>query len=785
MPEPTHPPFNASDAISASSSLKNKASNGEFDRYRTMNGVSQVPLDASTAARSVTSRETQNAEIARIRGQITTNPTDESATGIEKRMESRTGMSRQNQTKVNSDTPVDLISREAVASEVRTKFNDVFEVNKNKLVCTGFEHMPFEKFSDEVNTVGCFCTDKALAFYRALDASPYILDIIEKGHHPVLSQEVPPFEIKNRPSLNKYIDFALPEILKLIETGRVEVLKEKPKFLNPLHVVDQVVKKRLILDCSHLNSYIEIPHFKYEDYKSALCLFKKHGYMIAYDLKDGYNQLLMHKEFRKYLSFQFQYKGKTVYARYLCGPFGLKDLPYVFTKLFRPLIKHWRACGIPVVQYLDDGWACFLSKAEAILGSEHIRKDLLRFGAIWSIKKCTWEPVKELDWIGFTWNCEKGTFKAREKRLLKVLNSGKELLSLDRVSARKLASFNGQIISMMPVIDDKVMLYTRFSQMAVASAERWDSPIHLDQDIKTEILFWTDNIRVLNLKFVFEVEVPRKTVAVYGDASNSGCGSFISGSNDVAAKLFSPQECKKSSTWRELENVRFSIQSLSPILKNNQVMFFTDSQPAQRILQSGSMKRDCHILARDTLQLCAHNHIDLDIEWIPREDNKEADRISREPEVLDTDDWGVSQEFVHFLESRYDTFTLDIFANDYNKKTARFLSLYHAPGSSGVDAFSFNWENEFNLVVPPVSVIGRALQHFLLCGARGVFIVPCWPSSYFWPMLINDFSDFIVDTLKVKGNRILVQGLNKNSLLGSKDFNGFMLILRLDCSKSV
>ena len=86
MPEPTHQPFNTLEAISASSSLKNKASNGEFDRYRTMNGVSQVPLDASTAARSVTSRETQNAEIDRIKGQITTNPTDESATGIETRM---------------------------------------------------------------------------------------------------------------------------------------------------------------------------------------------------------------------------------------------------------------------------------------------------------------------------------------------------------------------------------------------------------------------------------------------------------------------------------------------------------------------------------------------------------------------------------------------------------------------------------------------------------------------------------------------------------------------------
>ena len=196
------------------------------------------------------------------------------------------------------------------------------------------------------------------------------------------------------------------------------------------------------------------------------------------------------------------------------------------------------------------------------------------------------------------------------------------------------------------------------------------------------------------------------------------------------------------------------------------------------------MKRDCHEIAKKTVDFCLENDISLDIEWIPREENKVADSISREPIILDTDDWGLKPEFFKFLQNRYGRFTVDGFASDINHKVDRFYSLYHVPGSAGVDAFTFDWHNEFILLVPPVCIIGRALQHLMLCHGSGVLVVPCWPSSYFWPMLVNDFRAFIVDIMKVKGNNILIHGRNRNSLLGSNDFKGSMLVIFIDCSNS-
>ena len=87
-------------------------------------------------------------------------------------------------------------------------------------------------------------------------------------------------------------------------------------------------------------------------------------------------------------------------------------------------------------------------------------------------------------------------------------------------------------------------------------------------------------------------------------------------------------------------------------------------------------------------------------------------------------------------------------------------------------------------MVPPVSLVGKVLFHLRLCGGRGVLVVPCWPSSYFWPLLVNEFWGYIRDVMKVKGNKVLVQGENKNSLLGSNYFGGFILAILLDCSKS-
>ena len=77
--------------------------------------------------------------------------------------------------------------------------------------------------------------------------------------------------------------------------------------------------------------------------------------MFNYDLKDGYHHLLIHPDFRDFLGFKLMINGKLTYCRYVVGCFGLADLPWIFTKVYRPLVAHWRSLGIKGVKFLDDG----------------------------------------------------------------------------------------------------------------------------------------------------------------------------------------------------------------------------------------------------------------------------------------------------------------------------------------------------------------------------------------------------------------------------------------------
>ena len=97
-----------------------------------------------------------------------------------------------------------------------------------------------------------------------------------------------------------------------------------------------------------------------------------------------------------------------------------------------------------------------------------------------------------------------------------------------------------------------------------------------------------------------------------------------------------------------------------------------------------------------------------------------------------------------------------------------------------MDFFVQNLEGENCLVVPPVSLIARAI-HYLHVSRATAIVVPFWPLSYFWPVISRKFSRFVVD-YKCFETIALEQGRNTNSFLGSDRFTGFILAVRMKFS---
>ena len=172
-------------------------------------------------------------------------------------------------------TDVTLKARDAEMTNTLHKFDDIYKVNKS---CDNF-HVDPSQFDETVNVKGRLNHPDSIRFFREIGASQFILDTLKNGHHPTLIGPVPAYEIENHGSFRKHIDFAMGDLLNLIAKGRVEIVEKKPLLINPLHVVVQRLKKRLILDCSILNKYIKVPKIKYENHEVGLQYFKKGCYI--------------------------------------------------------------------------------------------------------------------------------------------------------------------------------------------------------------------------------------------------------------------------------------------------------------------------------------------------------------------------------------------------------------------------------------------------------------------------------------------------------------------------
>ena len=84
------------------------------------------------------------------------------------------------------------------------------------------------------------------------------------------------------------------------------------------------------------------------------------------------------------------------------------------------------------------------------------------------------------------------------------------------------------------------------------------------------------------------------------------------------------------------------MKSSLTLLKNNGLKLNTDNKNVTSIVKNGSKKSDLQIIARELNTVGSENNIKIKANWIPREQNKIADGLSR---YSDCDDWGIDESF--------------------------------------------------------------------------------------------------------------------------------------------
>ena len=322
------------------------------------------------------------------------------------------------------------------------------------------------------------------------------------------------------------------------------------------------------------------------------------------------------------------------------------------------------------------------------------------------------------------------------------------------------------------VLRNIIRLKTRSIYKVIDNQNSWDSHLNILNypEAHKDILFWRDNINDLNKRNI--IENTFSSITSFSDASSTGIGAICESNNLVCHKNFNLEERNKSSTWRELEAIRFSLKAFSKSIQNNSIKWLTDNKAAMFITKTGSRKNELQKLSLEIFNLTKTLNINLDVQWIQRDSNKAADYLSK---IVDPDDWELTDSFFKYLEKMWGPFTIDRFANHNNAKVTRFNSKYFVPGTEAIDAFTQDWSLENNLLVPPTKLILRTIRYIENSKVKGVLVVPYWPASSFWSKLqINEqFSYFIQESfISFDTRNILKQGNFKESLLGSENYKG-------------
>jgi len=251
---------------------------------------------------------------------------------------------------------------------------------------------------------------QSLEFWEnVLQPAPWIISCIKEGYKLPLRAIPDQYRKPNQHSALEHKDFVLEALQELVENRCIEKVQDPPHVCSPLSVVvNSQGKRRLVLNLRYLNQFLWTDKFKYEDLRVAMLMFQKNDYLFSFDLKSGYHHIDIYQPHRRYLGFSWESQGVTQFYLFAVLPFGLSTACYAFTKLLRPLVKHWRAQGLRALLYLDDGIVAVKGESAALEASQRVRADLVRAGLVEHTAKCSWVPSRKAKWLGFNLDLEQG-----------------------------------------------------------------------------------------------------------------------------------------------------------------------------------------------------------------------------------------------------------------------------------------------------------------------------------------------------------------------------------------
>jgi len=221
-------------------------------------------------------------------------------------------------------------------------------------------------------------------------------------------------------------------------------------------------------------------------------LFSKGDWFFKFDYKSGYHHIEILPQHCQCLIFSLFFQGRLRFFWFTVLPFGLSVGPYLFTKIQRAVVKHWRSKGFRTFTYLDDGAGADQVLNKAMKMSSVVCKDIPLSGFIANEEKRQWVPSQVGELLGFILDLQHGIFHVPARRV-EAHNKMIDTIIDKHFIVSAFPCLSGSLVSVGLALGPVVHLWTQGIYRDICQANYWDKPFLVSLDTQSELLFWRDN----------------------------------------------------------------------------------------------------------------------------------------------------------------------------------------------------------------------------------------------------------------------------------------------------
>jgi hypothetical protein len=479
---------------------------------------------------------------------------------------------------------------------------------------------------------------RRLGYWWAIGADRVVLSWIGYGVELKFERPPPRLYFANHRSYSEHEEHVEKEHVQHLADGSFEEVDgSEVQIGNPLQVeVNEKGKARTCQDSRFANAYIADYAFTQETLsKHVAMILERDMQMITTDVEKAYYQVPLHKRSQPYLA--WRHRGRWIKPTIIV--FGIKPAPFVFTKMMRVLLLFIRLLGVRGSNCIDDNLWADMGMDEVVTMVK------LVFGETgWTFNsKCVFKPSTLALYNGMWLDTKRFEVRAVDEKIDAARRLAWTIWYAARdgkqVNVRDLQKLTGRLQSMKLAIEG-VAVWTRGIYADIAKAQEeggggflpsW-AVTHLREAAMRDVWFWA--MRLGRSQFnglpIHEFgEAVHMTMNT--DASDVGWGAYSGddGGWKIGGEL--PQEVlTHSSTAREIKGLQLAAAQRVDSMRGRNVRICMDSYPAIRnLINGGGPVEFLNEMVREWWEWTRGHKIRPTYQWIPREENTEADKLSK------------------------------------------------------------------------------------------------------------------------------------------------------------